>query len=174
MKPALLSLVFVLMLTIPANAQHEHHQQTTKIDKKEKTATPAAFTPVSVLLLHYYNLKNALVAGDAASARANARLLVGDVNSTDHKLLSEANVHILAAKCAGIMRAEDLEQQRTYFASLSANLTEVVKALGGGGTVYVQYCPMKKAGWLSNEADIRNPYYGSEMLTCGRVTETIH
>ncbi|RYF82932.1 MAG: DUF3347 domain-containing protein, partial [Chitinophagaceae bacterium] len=35
------------------------------------------------------------------------------------------------------------------------------------------YCPMKKALWLSNEKAIKNPYYGSAMLTCGKVTETI-
>ncbi|RYF85874.1 MAG: DUF3347 domain-containing protein, partial [Chitinophagaceae bacterium] len=39
--------------------------------------------------------------------------------------------------------------------------------------VYVQYCPMKKATWLSSEKQIRNPYYGSSMLTCGEVTETL-
>ncbi|RYF87461.1 MAG: DUF3347 domain-containing protein, partial [Chitinophagaceae bacterium] len=38
--------------------------------------------------------------------------------------------------------------------------------------IYLQYCPMKKASWLSSEKQIRNPYYGSSMLTCGEVTET--
>jgi hypothetical protein len=38
--------------------------------------------------------------------------------------------------------------------------------------VYYQYCPMKKAYWLSKEKDIKNPYYGSSMLTCGKVAET--
>lgn len=38
--------------------------------------------------------------------------------------------------------------------------------------VYYQYCPMKKAYWLSMEKEIKNPYYGSSMLTCGKVIET--
>jgi len=33
---------------------------------------------------------------------------------------------------------------------------------------------MKKAVWLSNEKAIKNPYYGSQMLTCGKVVETIN
>jgi hypothetical protein len=28
---------------------------------------------------------------------------------------------------------------------------------------------MKKASWLSNDKAIKNPYYGSAMLTCGNV-----
>jgi Cu(I)/Ag(I) efflux system membrane fusion protein len=41
--------------------------------------------------------------------------------------------------------------------------------------VYVQHCPMadnnKGADWLSLEKEIRNPYFGSSMLTCGEVTK---
>jgi hypothetical protein len=33
---------------------------------------------------------------------------------------------------------------------------------------------MKKAYWISEEKGIENPYYGTGMLTCGKVTETIH
>ena len=43
--------------------------------------------------------------------------------------------------------------------------------------IYYQYCPMynggKGANWLSKENTVKNPYYGSMMLTCGKVVETI-
>jgi len=32
---------------------------------------------------------------------------------------------------------------------------------------------MKKTYWLSNEAAIKNPYYGNAMLNCGNVTDTM-
>jgi hypothetical protein len=32
---------------------------------------------------------------------------------------------------------------------------------------------MKKATWLSSSKTIKNPYFGSAMPTCGKVTETI-
>ena len=39
--------------------------------------------------------------------------------------------------------------------------------------VYHQFCPMafNDAGayWLSGTADIKNPYFGKKMLTCGEV-----
>ena len=31
----------------------------------------------------------------------------------------------------------------------------------------VAFCPMKPGRWLQAAATIANPYYGSEMLTCG-------
>jgi hypothetical protein len=51
---------------------------------------------------------------------------------------------------------------------------ELVKGLKlNTNTLYEQYCPMKKATWLSESAAIKNPYYGSQMLTCGKTTETL-
>jgi membrane fusion protein, copper/silver efflux system len=44
-------------------------------------------------------------------------------------------------------------------------------------TLYVQFCPMANnnlgAKWISTEAEIRNPYYGDAMLTCGSVVEVL-
>ena len=44
-------------------------------------------------------------------------------------------------------------------------------------TLYVQKCPMansnKGAIWISTEKEIKNPYYGDAMLTCGSVIEII-
>jgi Cu(I)/Ag(I) efflux system membrane fusion protein len=46
-----------------------------------------------------------------------------------------------------------------------------------GKTVFYQFCPMmndgKGAYWLSETKDIRNPYYGEAMLTCGETKETL-
>jgi hypothetical protein len=45
------------------------------------------------------------------------------------------------------------------------------------GALYVEYCPMANNNqggfWLSNEKQIKNPYFGEAMLTCGSVKETI-
>jgi Cu(I)/Ag(I) efflux system membrane fusion protein len=32
---------------------------------------------------------------------------------------------------------------------------------------------MKKAYWISAVEEVRNPYYGNAMLTCGNVSETV-
>jgi hypothetical protein len=32
---------------------------------------------------------------------------------------------------------------------------------------------MQDANWLSKENTVKNPYYGSQMLSCGKTVETI-
>ena len=74
--------------------------------------------------------------------------------------------------------AKDIEAQRVEYSTLSNQMIELVKKSGvESGEVYVDYCPMamndKGAYWLSTRKDIRNPYFGDKMLTCGEVKETI-
>ena len=44
-------------------------------------------------------------------------------------------------------------------------------------TIYYQFCPMARNGagayWLSAVKEIKNPYYGEAMLTCGENKEVI-
>ncbi|HHL52195.1 MAG TPA: DUF3347 domain-containing protein, partial [Flammeovirgaceae bacterium] len=46
-----------------------------------------------------------------------------------------------------------------------------------GLNIYYQFCPMARDGaganWLSRDKDIRNPYFGEAMLTCGETKETL-
>ena len=54
------------------------------------------------------------------------------------------------------------------------NIFALVKGLKANeNPVYQQYCPMAKAYWLSDNATVKNPYYGKSMLTCGKVSETL-
>jgi hypothetical protein len=43
--------------------------------------------------------------------------------------------------------------------------------------IYYQFCPMENDGkgakWISKDETIKNPYYGSQMLSCGKTVETI-
>jgi Cu(I)/Ag(I) efflux system membrane fusion protein len=76
-----------------------------------------------------------------------------------------------------IDQTSDVEEQRKHFETLSDNLIEAVEYFGVvEDTIYRQYCPMafrdQGAYWLSGEKEIRNPYFGDKMLTCGEVKET--
>ena len=71
----------------------------------------------------------------------------------------------------------DLSAQRKDFTVLNADFIALLKhADVEEGTVFVQYCPMANAGkggyWMASNDEIRNPYYGDEMLNCGEVKET--
>ena len=61
--------------------------------------------------------------------------------------------------------------------SLSENMHDLMKSAKLDIPVYYQHCPMyndgKGANWLSTENGVKNPYYGSQMLNCGKTIETI-
>lgn len=180
MKTAIFFTLLFSVAALSASAQHDHSGHKQPIPVTTPTASqPAAVDAssqkqLSQLLAFYYNIKNALVAGDAASAATNAGVFLKTVNALDYKVISEGNINILAKNAGRIAETKDLAKQRDYFANFSANMAAVGKAFKlSDQPVYLQYCPMKKASWLSSEKEIKNPYYGSTMLNCGEVKETL-
>ena len=128
----------------------------------------------SQLLQSYYNIKNALVAGNANTASLKAEEFVKTLNGIDPKIINEATRNALLKDAGNISEKKGITSQRESFATFSINMYTLIKAVKlTTDPVYYAYCPMKKAYWLSNEAAIKNPYYGNMMLTCGSVKETI-
>lgn len=126
------------------------------------------------VLESYYHIKDALVAGDSKSASESALSFIKNLNGISYTVMAEGNVNTLLTDAGIIADAKKIDRQRAAFANFSTNMAEVVRALKfASAPVFIQYCPMKKTYWLSNEKEIKNPYYGSSMLTCGKVTETI-
>ena len=121
---------------------------------------------------NYLQLKDALVASNADAARESAARLktsLGSVSNSQNAM-SEADK---------IATTATIDVIRKTFASLSTEMTAIVKAgKVSKGVLYLEYCPManKNTGayWLSNEKEIKNPYFGDKMLKCGSVKETIH
>ncbi|MFO0839798.1 MAG: efflux RND transporter periplasmic adaptor subunit [Phycisphaerae bacterium] len=69
------------------------------------------------------------------------------------------------------LKGKELKEQRKLFKNVSALSIAMLKENTPRGlTLSTFHCPMAKADWLAVGADVRNPYYGSEMLECGSVT----
>ena len=129
---------------------------------------------LSLLLSQYYGIKDALVSGNNSNASKSAEVFTRTLNSIDYKVVSEGNINALLKDASAISEARDIKKQRDLFANLSTNMTALAKAVKlSSQPIYQVYCPMKKANWLSSEQTIKNPYYGSAMLSCGKVVETI-
>ncbi|CAN5393595.1 hypothetical protein BH09BAC6_BH09BAC6_06780 [soil metagenome] len=75
------------------------------------------------------------------------------------------------------MSTSKLPHQREHFDMLSKDMYDLVKLTGAGQPLYVDHCPMynnkKGAIWLSEMKDIKNPYMGSAMATCGVIKEEL-
>ena len=157
MKSILLSVaLFAAIFTQKANAQ-----DSTK-------------TQPSQLLTTYYTIKDALVGSNAKTAAEAAGDFVKAVNAADKEILKEETRSALLKDANDIADSKDLNTQRQKFANLSSTMYALAKTVKlSPDPVYQQYCPMKKASWLSSNKAIKNPYYGKAMLTCGSVKETL-
>ena len=133
----------------------------------------------------YLQLKDAFVATNKDKAASNANQLAEVLTSVDMTLIKgEAHMYwmgqlkAMQAHSQKISNLKEVEEQRTQFDFLSQSLIKSLKVFGvPSDTFYVQHCPMANdnngADWISKEKEIKNPYYGDEMLTCGNVLETI-
>ena len=125
----------------------------------------------SSLLEQYYGIKDALVAGNNAEASKHAADFAKALDAD--KSVAAALKSKLSAGAKSIAESKDIAKQRTVFAGFSNNMIAFVKSSKTSSPVYIDYCPMKEASWLSAEKEIKNPYYGDAMLTCGSVKETV-
>jgi len=116
----------------------------------------------------YLSLRNALIDSDAMKAQESANELVEAYNKEENDIV------LLAVT---ISEVADLEEQRTLFYQLSERMEGFISDNLKSGKVYKQYCPLAFVGdgafWFSLSEEIRNPYYGHDMLHCGSIQKTI-
>lgn len=160
-----------------ANHNHNEMAKTNTVDTQNTPQLKAVFDS-------YFSVKDALVKTDAATSSAKANELVKAIKAVEMTKLSTEEHTVwmkvmkeLTANTEKIATSKDVAKQRETFALLSKNMYELAKVSKQEIPVYYQHCPMynngKGANWLSKEEAVKNPYYGSKMLTCGSVQETI-
>lgn len=129
---------------------------------------------ISKLYQNYLNIKTALVSDNSDDASKAANAFIKSASMVDYKVLSEGNLDVLRKGASTIADSRSIETQRESFNGLSKNMIALAKNFKlADDTVFVQYCPMADASWLSAEKAVKNPYYGKSMLTCGSVKSEI-
>jgi hypothetical protein len=145
-------------------------------------ASPTSPTAIDKITIAYLQLKNALAAGNGAAAESKAKDLLGALSASpekglnaDQQKLLNSYLEKLKFDSRHISETNVIDHQREHFAELSKNLYAVLKGLKmNAAPIYMEYCPMKKAYWLSESSAIKNPYYNDKMMTtCGRVAATL-
>jgi len=133
----------------------------------------------------YFDMKDALVQSDLATAKEEAAEVSESLNEIkvwargegiDNALLEVLSE--LTEQTERLREARNIDQARKHFIMLSDMMIGLSKQAGPFPIpVYVQFCPMANenqgAFWLSTKEQIRNPYYGDMMLTCGEVRDVI-
>ncbi len=155
----------------------------TKVEEveTETTNTVAVETnQIKAVYDNYFLLKDALVKSDSKTAASKANELLTAIQTVKMETLT-MDVHMVWMKAFNDLKAnvkiisetQEIKKQREAFKSVSKSIYEIIKVSKPTEAVYYQYCPMQDANWLSKENTVKNPYYGSQMLTCGKTIETI-
>jgi hypothetical protein len=139
---------------------------------------------INGLLTEYLELKNALVATNDAKAKSAAASLIEKLEKVDDQKMTDdqkAFFHSLHEKIktdAEHITEAGIDHQREHFSSMSNQVFKLVKSFHANQKqVYYEFCPMafenKGAYWLSETEQIKNPYFGEKMISCGSVKETL-
>jgi hypothetical protein len=135
----------------------------------------------------YYHLKDALVLSNDTMANNSANLLQQSGNNLNLKeikadssiiQMAEGFVQTISSETQALVREKDIEAKRKSFQMISDAMYDLVRTIRfDKDVVYHQFCPMafNDAGayWLSASADVKNPYFGKKMLSCGEVKDSI-
>lgn len=174
-----------------------NNDETTTSETTTKTTDTTTKTPVSTntetksaasvdeMLTAYLQIKNALANDNAAEAATGGNAFVqaiGKVDksamTTEQKAQFEETADDAKEMAEHIGKSSDkIAHQREHFEMLSDDVYDMVKTFKPALTLYKDYCPMynsgKGANWVSETKDIKNPYLGKKMPTCGEVKEEI-
>lgn len=144
-----------------------------KINAQKNPATTA-------IIDAYIQIKNGLAADSRETAAKGGKALIAAFSKFDmSKLTGETRNEYMEIAESAKEQAEHIienpiDHQREHFETLSTDVNDLISLLGTEKILYQDYCPMKKVIWLSETKVIKNPYYGSEMLTCGSVKKEIN
>lgn len=160
----------------------------TEVKKDATQATPVsadakATVSIKEIVTTYLQLKNAFTkdnSADAATAGTSLQAIFKNFDktalTTQQKKLFEDIADDASEHAEHIGKnGGNIAHQREHFEMLSKDVYDLVKAFGGGQTLYKDFCPMynnsKGAFWISETKEIKNPYLGKAMPTCGIMKE---
>jgi len=138
----------------------------------------------SAIIDNYLKIKNALVADNQEDAAKAGGMLVSDLKEFKKSSYSSKEQQQLtdiiedATEHAEHISESPIEHQREHFDILSKDVIDMVAITGTDKKLYQDFCPMyndnKGAQWLSTTEEIKNPYFGSKMMGCGKVQKEIN
>lgn len=139
----------------------------------------------SELFSHYQHLTFALSSDDDKEAANAAKGMLEALPKINTKGFSTAQKSIFDDIAADILEHSEhigdnignIAHQRERLVLLSKDFYDIAKEFGTEKSMYKVFCSMydddKGAYWLSDSKEVKNPYYGEMMLTCGEVQEEL-
>ena len=171
-------------MAVGSEGSNMHANHNSMKSQNEAETSAQKINQLESVFDNYFAVKDALVKTDGNTASTKAAALLSAIKAVKMEKLANEE-HLVWMKVLSPLKehaehiadTKDPKHQRDHFYSLSQNMYDLLKVSKQGQPVYYQFCTMandgKGATWLSKENVVKNPYYGSMMLSCGKVTETI-
>jgi hypothetical protein len=191
MKTIVFGIAIIATVLSACGNNNNTAKEETKVKDSATTSAPSSpatnqpSASVDEAVTAYLHLKNALTNDNSKEAAEAAKHLQGATQKSDNasfaadqkKVYDDVKEDIKEHAEHISTNAEKIAHQREHFDMLSKDMYDLVKAVKPGQTLYKDHCPMfndsKGAIWLSEVKEIKNPYYGKKMLTCGEEQEEI-
>jgi len=169
---------------------HNHGEMDMANDEQNVTIEEVEVNPEFVKQLTtfykaYLKMNEAFIESDAAKVSAEAKNTSKALAAIKMELLKGYahmtwmdQLNILKPSLQKIGNSTIIDEQRLGYAAFNLAFYKSLKMFGlHKDTTYYQYCPMANndqgAYWFSAEKEIRNPYFGEMMLSCGETRETL-
>jgi len=160
------------------------HEELIVLD--EVFAVPPAFgTQIGSVYRDYLQLKDAFVSSDLELISDRRARMLTSIEAVDSGLLDGEGLEawkshrtVLLASLKQMEESDPIARKREHFSHVSEAVYCSARSFDlESEPIYTVYCPMANnstgAYWLSDSEEIRNPYFGEMMLTCGEVREVI-
>jgi len=162
---------------------HEHNMDNAAMDDNNSDVTQKSGN-LNEIIDAYLLLKNGLTEDSKdKAAEAGNSVLKAFANFDMSKLNGEQHLTYMEIMENSKEHAEHiikspLDHQREHFEELSNDINDLIALIGTDRTLYQDFCPMynnkKGAIWFSETEEIKNPYLGSKMPTCGKMQKKIN
>lgn len=119
------------------------------------------------ILVEYFKIQQ-MLAQDTTKGVGEASRRIADLAAAIRAEGPAAETAAAIHQAAVDFTAPDLDTARQQFFALSRPLLEYLHQHYQGDRKYFRYfCSMARRGWVQEDEEVRNPYLGRAMLTCG-------
>ncbi len=177
----------------PTMSGHNHgggtmpisNDQIKKSVVKNVSISQKAKNALNPLLTDYLSMKDALTNDNLEKAKSSGTKMLKVIDGLNMSMFTGESHSVWMGFSSDIKNAlqhvqhfKTLEEIRKPFQQVANTMIGLEMSFNPTNEVlYVIHCPMannnKGADWLSTTKEVKNPYYGQAMLTCGEVTKEI-
>ena len=152
--------------------QVQKHPSPKADDFKTKSFECCDTKQARAFLDQYLSLTRAMAADDDAKTKDAITNIIAFTSTPEFADLAEAEglkEWIDGPQYWGTLSRKDIQDDFETASRLMVDFGKrhTTKKNNSTITVVTAFCPMAPGRWLQTEQTISNPYYGSEMLTCG-------